>query len=202
MFFFEHFYVRNDTMMYFRASLTMKLLNTKRFAVLALTIAVIAVIFMQSIAVFQLKMELRQVKWAMKTQIIQCQSSENLQSFSFSNTEWNDLLKPDPTEFVFQGHYYDIAFVYHEGNGVVVKCLKDEHETLIKKQLKSWMDQEDSPFSRSKEKGNVYKVLSKIMLPMFSSEVIIFSETRQEHFFKASKYSFLFSILQFRPPIG
>jgi len=180
----------------------MKVFITNRIAAIALTLAVIALIFMQSIVVIDLQLELRQVKWAMKTQVIQSQPDGNLQSFSFSLSEWNTLFKPDPTEFVFQGHYFDIAFVDQDSIGVVVKCLKDDKETLIKKQLRAWMDQDDSPYSKTKEKGNVYKVLSKVLMPLVSDEVMMTSNAQLVYFFKALDYSFIFSFLQLRPPIG
>ena len=180
----------------------MKVFSTNRIAAFALILAVIALIFMQSIVVMDLQIELRQVKWAMKTQVIQGQPEGNLQSFSFTHSEWNNLHKPDPTEFVFQGHFFDIAFVTQDSAGVVVKCLKDDKETLIKKQLRAWMDQDDSPYSKTKEKGNVYKVLSKVLLPLVSNEVMMTSNAQPVYFFKAKNYSFIFSLIQFRPPIG
>lgn len=202
MFFFAHTNVRKESYVYFRLPLTMKAFSLNRIASITVAIAVLALVFMQSIAVLRLKHELRQIKWAMKTEVIQSQSSENLQSFSFTQTEWKNLFKPDPTEFVFQGHYYDIAFVDEDESGVVVKCLKDEKETSIKKQLRTWMDQDESPYSKTKEKGNVYKVLSKVLLPLVSNEAVDSSFTQQVFFFKEFSYSFIFSFAQLRPPIG
>jgi hypothetical protein len=202
MFFFAHADVRKDSYVYFRAHLTMRLVSPKRIAAIAVTVAVIAIVFMQSFAVLQLNHKLRQIKWAMKTKVIQSQSSGDLQTFSFSHSEWKALFKPDPTEFVFQGHYYDIAYVQNDGSGIVVKCLKDEKETFVKKQLRAWMDQEDSPYSKTKEKGNVYKVLSKVLLPLASKDVMMSSNAPPVCFFKAFDYSFIFSFQQFRPPIG
>jgi hypothetical protein len=180
----------------------MRELSINRIAAIALTVAVIAVIFMQSIAVLQLNHELRRVKWAMKTQIIQSQSDGEFQRFSFSNSEWKSLFKPDPTEFVFQGHYYDIAFIEQDSNGIVVKCLKDEKETVMKKQLRTWMDQDDSPYSKTKEKGNVYKVLSKVVLSSVSQEELISLNALPKYSTKNIAYSFICSNSLFRPPIG
>lgn len=202
MFFFAQSNVRKDSYVYFRAHLTMRELSINRIAAIALTVAVIAVIFMQSIAVLQLNHELRQVKWAMKTQIIQSQSDGEFQRFSFSNSEWKSLFKPDPTEFVFQGHYYDIAFIEQDSNGIVVKCLKDEKETVMKKQLRTWMDQDDSPYSKTKEKGNVYKVLSKVVLSSVSNEELISLNALPIFSTKSNEYSFICSNSLFRPPIG
>jgi len=202
VFFFAHTDVRKDSYVYFRLPMTMKVYRANRIAAFALTLAVIALIFMQAIAVLNLKLELRHVKWVMKTRVLQSQPEGNIQSFSFSLSEWDNLLKPDPTEFVFQGHYFDIAFVQQDNSGVVVKCLKDEKETLIKKQLKTWMNQKDSPYSKTKEKGNVYEVLSKVLLPFVSDELILIPEMQRVCFFKALDYSFIFSFLQLRPPIG
>lgn len=180
----------------------MSILKPKRCIALTLTIAVLAWLCMQTLVVLNLKQELRQIKWAMKSKVIQGQYSDNLQTFSFTALDWQSLAKPDPTEFIYQGHYYDIAFVIQNRSGVMVKCLKDELETDMKNTLLAWMGEEDSPFSKSKQKGNVYNVLSKVMLPLISEEVLMISEVRKVYFFKALDYSFIFSIVPLRPPIG
>ncbi|MFZ4785126.1 MAG: hypothetical protein ACOYLH_06570 [Flavobacteriales bacterium] len=115
------------------------------------TILVLAILFAQPLVVSLKSMELRKLKWQMKTKIIQSAEPSDLISFSFSHTEWQEMLKPDPTEFVLNGIYYDIATMQSTKEGVVVTCLKDEKEAAFKAKLKRWLKDEHSPYQKTEK---------------------------------------------------
>lgn len=113
------------------------------------TILVIAIVFAQPVVVSWKSNQLRRLKWTMKTRIIQAVEASDLISFSFSNETWANLIKPDPTEFILNGVYYDIAKVEDTAEGIVVSCLKDEKEGEIKAKLKRWLKDDHSPYSKA-----------------------------------------------------
>lgn len=143
-----------------------------------LTVLVLVVLFTQSVIVSCKSSQLRVLKWNMKTQIIQASSAADLISFSFSEAAWMNLYKPDPTEFVMEGVYYDIAKVETTAEGVRVSCLKDEKEGLFKAKLKRWMNDVRSPYHKTqKSLRDFIKVLKFFEAPVkisavFSSAII------------------------------
>lgn len=118
---------------------------------LMLTILVVATLFAQPIVISWKSNQLRKLKWTMKTRIIQAAEVSDLISFSFSNGAWANLTKPDPTEFILNGVYYDIAKVENTAEGIIVSCLKDEKEGEIKMKLKRWMKDDHSPYSKAQK---------------------------------------------------
>jgi hypothetical protein len=149
------------------------LLRQGKSIAVVLTVLVLLILFAQSIVVAWKSNELRALKWSMKTQIIRASATEDLISFSFSHAAWMNFYKPDPTEFVMDGIYYDIAKVESTSEGVNVSCLKDEKEGQCKAKLKRWLKDEHSPYHKAqKSLRDFIKVLKFFNSPQKLSFVV------------------------------
>ena len=137
---------------------------------------VMMMIFLQPMMVWKLKQSLREVKWAMKIELLKKSNSDLHQVFYFTEREWSALPHPDPHEFVLNDVFYDVFHKEFQNGKWMVKCVRDDKEGEIKKNLKTWMAEEDSPYQKKKEQTNVFSVTKKMICanaPSFSIESVL-----------------------------
>lgn len=147
---------------------------------------VLLMIFLQPLMVWKLKQNLREVKWAMKIELLKKSSSDLHEVFYFTDEEWKSLPHPDPHEFVLNGLYYDVFQKDFQDGKWMVKCVRDDREGEIKRELKTWMAEDNSPYQEKKQQGNVFPVVKKMIceLPSGLNHVVFLYEENHSYSYR------------------
>lgn len=139
---------------------------------------VVMMMFLQPFMVWKLKQNLREVKWAMKIELLKKSNTDLHEVFYFTDQEWKLLPHPDPHEFVLNGFFYDVFQKEFQNGKWLVKCVRDDMEGEIKRELKTWMAEDDSPYQEKKQQANVFSVTKKMIceLPSGLNHVVFLNE--------------------------
>lgn len=141
-------------------------------------------------------------KWKVKTAVLQDLASSQLVRLTFSEEVWNNLEKPNPTEVIINGRWFDIAYSFNENKNIIVLGIWDDQESQLKAKWRS-ITKKTFP-NREEGQGKNVSVLTSLkfqcILPVlhhsFGKSPIGISMNcgiRKEH------YHFIWQIL-FSPP--